>query len=79
MKLSLFTDNIDEYLKKDGVVNYENVNIIQLAFPIRHEKGEEDGFVIYPAPDIKVLEKFKNNKTRTELWDDLPTELGYIS
>ena len=31
MKLSLFTDNIDEYLKKDGVVNYENVNIIQLA------------------------------------------------
>ena len=205
MKLSLFTDNIDEYLKKDGVVNYENVNIIQLAdllwsnadsdvdyikrayefvrdnishsadinedsltcsasevlaaghgicfakshllaallrcksiptgfcyqklilddetapiliyhglngvyikeykmwirldargnkegvnaqfslereqlaFPIRHEKGEEDGFVIYPAPDSKVLEKFKNNKTRTELWDDLPTELGYIS
>ena len=205
MKLSLFTDNIDEYLKKDGVVNYENVNIIQLAdllwsnadsdvdyikrayefvrdnishsadinedsltcsasevlaaghgicfakshllaallrcksiptgfcyqklilddetapiliyhglngvyikeykmwirldargnkegvnaqfslereqlaFPIRHEKGEEDGFVIYPAPDSKILEKFKNNKTRTELWDDLPTELGYIS
>ena len=205
MKLSLFTDNIDEYLKKDGVVNYENVNIIQLAdllwsnadsdvdyikrayefvrdnishsadinedsltcsasevlaaghgicfakshllaallrcksiptgfcyqklilddetapiliyhglngvyikeykmwirldargnkegvnaqfslereqlaFPIRHEKGEEDGFVIYPAPDSKVLEKFKNNKTRTQLWDDLPTELGYIS
>lgn len=205
MKLSLFTDNIDEYLKKDGVVNYENVNIIQLAdllwsnadsdvdyikrayefvrdnishsadinedsltcsasevlaaghgicfakshllaallrcksiptgfcyqklilddetapiliyhglngvyikeykmwirldargnkegvnaqfslereqlaFPIRHEKGEEDGFVIYPDPDIKILEKFKNNKTRTELWDDLPTELGYIS
>ena len=205
MKLSLFTDNIDEYLKKDGVVNYENVNIIQLAdllwsnadsdvdyikrayefvrdnishsadinedlltcsasevlaaghgicfakshllaallrcksiptgfcyqklvlddetapiliyhglngvyikeykmwirldargnkegvnaqfslereqlaFPIRHEKGEEDGFVIYPNPDIKILEKFKNNKTRTELWDDLPTELGYIS
>ena len=204
MKLSLFTDNIDEYLKKDGVVNYENVNIIQLAdllwsnadsdvdyikrayefvrdnishsadinedsltcsasevlaagygicfakshllaallrcksiptgfcyqklilddetapiliyhglngvyikeykmwirldargnkegvnaqfslereqlaFPIRHEKGEEDGFVIYPAPDSKILEKFKNNKTRTELWDDLPTELGYL-
>lgn len=203
MKLSLFTDNIDEYLKKDGVVNYENVNIIrladslwsnadsdveyikkayefvrdnisnsadinedllscsasevlaarhgicfakshllaallrcksiptgfcyqklilddeiapiliyhglngvyikeyklwirldargnkegvnaqfslereQLAFTVRAEKREEDGFVIYPDPDIKVLEKFKNNKTRTELWDDLPTELGY--
>lgn len=31
MKLALFTDNIDEYLKKDDVVNYENVNITQLA------------------------------------------------
>lgn len=51
----------------------------QLAFTIRAEKGEEDGFVIYPNPDVKILEKFKNNKTRTELWDDLPTELGYIS
>jgi len=35
--------------------------------------------MIYPAPDIIILEKFKNNKTRTELWDDLPIELGYIS
>ena len=31
MKLSLFTDNIDEYLKRDDIVDYENVNIIQLA------------------------------------------------
>ena len=36
MKLSLFTDNIDEYLKKDGVVNYENVNIIQFLFVLVH-------------------------------------------
>jgi len=35
--------------------------------------------VIYPTPDVKVLEKFKNYKTRTELWDDLPSELGYNS
>lgn len=27
----LFTDKIDEYLKKDEIVNYENVNITQLA------------------------------------------------
>ncbi len=31
MSLLLFTDNIDEYLKKDDIVNYENVNITQLA------------------------------------------------
>ncbi len=70
---------LDARGNKEGVNAQFSLEREQLAFPIRHEKGEEDGFVIYPAPDIKVLEKFKNNKTRTELWDDLPTELGYIS
>ena len=57
MRLSLYTDNIDEYLKKDGVVNYENVNIIQLA-DLLWSNADSDvdyikrayGFVIYPAP-----------------------------
>ena len=48
-------------------------------FPIWAEKETGGGLVIYPDPDIRILEKFKNNKTRTELWDDLPTELDYIS
>ena len=48
-----------------------------LAYLVRTEKGEEDGLVIYPAPDVKILEKLRNNKTRTELWNDLPTELDY--
>ena len=51
----------------------------QLAFPIRPEMGEEDDFVVYPEPDVKVLEKIRGNKTRTELWDNLPTELGYLT
>lgn len=70
---------LDARGNKEGVNAQFSLEREQLAFPIRHEKGEEDGFVIYSAPDIKILEKFKNNKTRTELWDDLPTELGYIS
>ena len=70
---------LDARGNKEGVNAQFSLEREQLAFPIRHEKGEEDGFVIYPHPDIKILEKFKNNKTRTELWDDLPTELGYIS
>ncbi|MBD5520022.1 MAG: hypothetical protein HDR03_02140 [Lachnospiraceae bacterium] len=37
----------------------------------------DEYFIIYPNPDIKVLEKLKNSKTRTELWDNLPTELEY--
>lgn len=70
---------LDARGNKEGVNAQFSLEREQLAFPIRAEKGEEDGFMIYPDPDIKILEKFKNNKTRTELWDDLPTELGYIS
>ena len=70
---------LDARGNKEGVNAQFSLESEQLAFPIRAEKGEEDGVVIYPAPDIKILEKFKNNKTRTELWDDLPTELDYIS
>lgn len=70
---------LDARGNKEGVDAQFSIESEQLAFPIRAEKGEEDGVVIYPDPDIKILQKFKNNKTRTELWDDLPTELGYIS
>ena len=31
MNIVLFTDNIDEYLKEDNVINYGNENIMQLA------------------------------------------------
>ncbi len=48
-----------------------------LLRPIHLNMGEVDSFIVYPDPDIKVLEKLKINKTRTELWDNLPTELGY--
>ena len=70
---------LDARGNKEGVNAQFSLESEQLAFPIRAEKGEEDGVVIYPDPDIKILQKFKNNKTRTGLWDDLPTELGYIS
>lgn len=49
----------------------------QLAYAIRVEKGEEEDFTVYPNPDIKILEKLKQNKKRTQLWSNLPTELGY--
>lgn len=49
----------------------------QLTVPIRPEKGEQDGFTVYPEPDKKVIEKLRNNKTRTQLWKDLPVELAY--
>ena len=64
---------------KEGVNAQFSLDEEHLAFPIRIEKGEEDGFIIYPNPDKKVLERLRKYKTRTELWDDLPTDLEYIS
>lgn len=70
---------LDARGNKAGVNAQFSLDEEYLAFPIRTEKGEEDGFTIYPNPDTKVLERLKNYNTRTELWDDLPTELGYNS
>ncbi|MBQ7925016.1 MAG: transglutaminase domain-containing protein [Lachnospiraceae bacterium] len=69
---------LDARGNKEGVDAQFSIDKEQLAFPIRSEKGEEDGFIVYPNPDAKILDKLRKNKTRTELWDDLPTELGYL-
>lgn len=66
---------LDARGNKEGVNAQFSLEEEQLAFQVRMEKGEEDGLVIFPDPDPKILEKFKKNKTRTQLWDDLPTEL----
>lgn len=68
---------LDSRGNKVGVNAQFSLEEEQLAFTIRKEKGEEDSFIVYPKPDLKVLEKLHNNKTRTELFDDLPNELGY--
>ena len=68
---------LDARGNKIGVNAQFSAETEQLAFPIRPELGEEDSFIIYPDPDIKVLEKLRINKTRTELWKNLPTELEY--
>lgn len=68
---------LDARGNKEGVNAQFSIDEEQLAFPIRPERGEKDSFIVYPDPDIKILQKLKAYKTRTELWDDLPTELGY--
>lgn len=79
----VYLKEYDKWIRLDARGNKEGVNARfsvdkeQLAFPIRREKGEEDGFIVYPDPDVKILEKLRNNRTRTELWENLPTELGY--
>ncbi len=68
---------LDARGNKEGIDAQFSLDTEILAFPIRAEIGEEDGFVIYPNPDAKIVENLRNNKTRTALWDDLPTELAY--
>lgn len=68
---------LDARGNKAGVNAQFSVETEQLAFPIRPEMGEADCFVIYPNPDIAVLEKLRKSKTRTALWENLPTELAY--
>ena len=79
----VYIEALEKWIRLDARGNKEGVNAQfsidaeKLAFPIRPEKGEEDGFVIYPKPDVKIIEKLKENETRTALWNKLPTELGY--
>lgn len=68
---------LDARGNKAGVNARFSVETEQLAFAVRPELGEEDSFVVYPDPDEKVLERLKKFRTRTELWNDLPTELAY--
>lgn len=58
---------LDARGNKVGVNAQFSIETEQLAFPIRSEMGEVDSFVIYPNPDIAVLEKLRKSKTRTEL------------
>lgn len=68
---------LDARGNKTGVNAQFSIEREQLAFPIRSNMGEADSFIVYPDPDRKILEKLRKNKTRTELWGDLPTELEY--
>ncbi|MDE5581026.1 MAG: transglutaminase family protein [Treponemataceae bacterium] len=68
---------LDARGNKVGVNAQFSLETERLAFAVRPELGEEDGFVIYPAPDVKILEKLRKAKTRTELWGNLSDELGY--
>lgn len=79
----VYIKELKKWIRLDARGNMNGVNAQfsveseQLAFPIRPEMGEIDSSVVYPEPDVKILENLRENKTRTELWNNLPTELGY--
>ncbi len=69
---------IDARGNKAGVHAEFSTDEEKLAFPVRPDMGEEDIDIVFPKPDENVLEKFRAYKTRTKMWNDLPTELAFI-
>ena len=81
--VGVYIKELDKWVRLDARGNKEEVNAQfsmeeeRLAFPIRPELGEVDDYTVYPNPDEKVLERLRKYETRTQLWEDLPTELAY--
>lgn len=68
---------LDARGNKEGVDAQFSLEKEQLAFPIRTEMGEMDDCVVYPTSDVNVLKSMRVSKTRSELWENLPTQLAY--
>ncbi len=68
---------LDARGNKPGVNAQFSLKAERLAFAVRAEMGEEDNLTVYPDPDMKVLERLRGSKTRTELWNNLRTDVGY--
>lgn len=79
----VFIKDIGKWIRLDARGNKPGVNAQfsteteQLAFPVRPEKGEQDGLMVYPKPDKLIIAELKKHKSRSQLWDDLPDELEY--
>ena len=63
-----------DFAEKKILQSYECVQI-DASFPVRPEKGEKDGIMVYADPDTDVLMALQSHNSRSELWADLPAEL----
>lgn len=68
---------LDARGNKPGVNALFSIDTEQLAFPIRSEMGEEDGFIVYPDSDLEVLRVLQSYNSVEELWEHLPKRLEY--
>ncbi|MDE6690885.1 MAG: transglutaminase-like domain-containing protein [Clostridia bacterium] len=68
---------LDARGNKNGINAQFSIETEQLAFQIRADMGEQDCFIVYPQPDRNVVNILRKSKTRTKLWNNLPTELEY--
>lgn len=81
----VYIRELDKWIRLDARGNRPDIDAQfsmdneQLAFEVRQELGEMDSFVIYPNPDVKIVDNLRENKTRRNLMNNLPTELGYLN
>lgn len=66
---------MDSRGNKPGVDAQFSIEEEQLAFPIREELSETDGFVIYAIPNKKTIEALETSKTVSDLMQNLPSQL----
>ena len=80
---AVYLREYDKWVRLDARGNKPGVNAEfsndseQLAYPIRIDKGEEDGIIVYHNPDTLVVSTMRQYRSRAELWKNLPAELGY--
>lgn len=74
---ALYRIRLDARGNKPGINAQFFIESEQLAYLIRPEKGEEDGFIIYPNPDLGIVKALKENTLRTKLLEKLPMKLEY--
>ena len=80
---AVYLRDYDKWVRLDARGNKPGINAEfsvdgeKLAYPIRTDKGEEDGIIVYPNPDTLVVSTMRQYRSRAELWSHLPAELGY--
>ena len=67
---------LDARGNKEGVCALFSTEQEHLAFPVRPEKGERDGFTVYPDPDAYVVHVLKKYSNVDALWENLPDHLS---
>lgn len=60
---------------KPGVNAQFSIDKEKLAFPIRKNLGEIDGFIIYASPNKRTVEALETSTTLCALIENLPSEL----
>ena len=80
---AVYLRDYDKWVRLDARGNKPGINAEfsvdgeLLAYPIRTDKGEKDGIIVYPNPDTFVVSTMRQYRSRAELWKNLPAELGY--